>query len=87
MAAAVIAADLLGQEPPAAAYANTCYSLIGPDYGISVAGVYRAEGGKLVEPAGSGGVSPLDGGAHDRAAEARYGAAWYAAICADIWDR
>ena len=87
VAAAVIAADLLGQEPPAAAYANTCYSLIGPDYGISVAGVYRAEGGKLVEPAGSGGVSPLDVGADYRAAEARYGAAWYAAICADIWDR
>jgi hypothetical protein len=52
-----------------------------------VAGIYRAEGGKLVEPAGSGGVSPLDGNAGYRAAEARYGEAWYAAISADIWDR
>ena len=87
VAAAAIAADLLGQEPPVAAYANTCYSLIGPGYGISVAGVYRAEGGRLVEPAGSGGVSPLDGSADYRAAEARYGEDWYAAISADIWDR
>lgn len=87
VAAAAIAAELLGKEPPAASYANTCYSLIGPGYGISVAGVYRAEGGKLVEPAGSGGVSPLDGDAAFRAAEARYGEAWYAAISADIWDR
>lgn len=87
VAAAAIAADLLGQAAPTAAYANTCYSLIGPGYGISVAGIYRAEGGKLVEPAGSGGVSPLDGNAGYRAAEARYGEAWYAAISADIWDR
>lgn len=85
--AAAIAADLLGRASPTAAYANTCYSLIGPGYGISVAGVYRAEGGKLIEPAGSGGVSPLDGHAGYRAAEARYGEAWYAAISADIWDR
>ena len=85
--AAAIAADLLGRAAPTAAYANTCYSLIGPGYGISVAGVYRAEGGKLIEPAGSGGVSPLDGNADYRAAEARYGEAWYAAISADIWGR
>ncbi|GAD23613.1 NAD(P)/FAD-dependent oxidoreductase [Acidovorax sp. MR-S7] len=85
--AAAIAADLLGRAAPTAAYANTCYSLIGPGYGISVAGVYRAEGGKLIEPAGSGGVSPLNGPAGYRAAEARYGEAWYAAISADIWDR
>ena len=85
VAAAAIAADLTGRERPAASYANTCYSLVGQDYGISVAGVYRAKDGKLVEVPGSGGVSPLDGAAAFRAAEARYGAAWYAAISADIW--
>ncbi len=86
VAAAVIAADLAGRPRPEARYANTCYSLIGPDYGISVAGVYHAEAGKLVEAAG-GGVSPLQVDADFRAAEARYGAAWYQAICNDIWDR
>ena len=87
VAAAAIAAELTGQERPTAAYANTCYSLIGPDHGISVAGLYRAQAGQLTEVPDSGGVSPLDGNADFRAAEARYGAAWYAAISADIWDR
>jgi hypothetical protein len=85
MAAAAIAADLLGQPLPAASYANTCYSLIGPGYGISVAGVYRAEAGNIAEIPGSGGVSPLDANVAFRAAEARYGASWYAAISADTW--
>lgn len=85
VAAAAIAAELTGQPLPTAAYANTCYSLIGTDYGISVAGVYRAQEGKLIEVAGSGGVSPMDGNADFRKAEADYGADWYRAISADIW--
>ena len=85
MVAAAIAADLAGQSPPTAAYLNTCYSLVGPDWGISVAGVYRAERGRVVEVPGAGGVSPLDAGAAFRVAEARHGAAWYDAISADIW--
>ena len=83
--AAAITAELAGQEPPPASFVNTCYSLIGPDYGISVAGVYRAEDDKVVEIEGSGGVSPLDAGPDFRRAEADYGAGWYASICADIW--
>ena len=83
--AAAIAAQVRGQDLPAASYANTCYSLIGPGYGISVAGVYRAENGKVIEVPGSGGVSPLDGDQRFRQAEARYGEGWYAAITADIW--
>lgn len=85
VAAAAIAADLAGQDAPRAVFANTCYSLIGPDYGISVAGVYRAEGDTVIEVPDSGGVSPIDAGPDFRAAEARYGAGWYAAITADIW--
>ena len=85
--AAAIAAELLGRPRPQAVYANTCYSLVGPDWGISVAGVYRPQAGRLVDVPGTVGISALDGGAEFRAAEARYGAAWYAAICTDIWDR
>ena len=85
--AAAIAADLLGRPPPQAVYANTCYSLVGPGWGISVAGVYRAQAGRLIDAPHSVGTSPLDGDAAFRAAEARYGAAWYSTICADIWDR
>ncbi|QXZ09568.1 NAD(P)/FAD-dependent oxidoreductase [Comamonas sp. Y33R10-2] len=85
VAAAAIAAELTGQPLPNAAFANTCYSLIGNDYGISVAGVYKSQAGKLIEVANSGGVSPMDGNAAFRKAEADYGAAWYKAISADIW--
>ena len=83
MAAAAIAAELAGRPLPPASYANTCYSLLAPGYGISVAGVYRAEQGRLVEVAG--GVSPLNASPAFRAAEAAYGEAWYAAISADTW--
>ena len=85
VAAAAIAAELTGQPLPTAAYANTCYSLIGNDYGISVAGVYKSQEGKLIEVPDSGGVSPIDGNAAFRKAEADYGSAWYKAISADIW--
>ena len=85
VAAAAIAAELTGQPLPIAASANTCYSLIGNDYGISVAGVYKSQEGKLIEVPDSGGVSPIDGNAAFRKAEADYGSAWYKAISADIW--
>ena len=87
VAAAAIAAELTGKPLPQAAFANTCYSLVGTDYGISVAGVYRTEAGKLIEVAGSGGVSPAQASADFRKREADYGAAWYKAISTDIWDR
>ena len=85
--AAALAAELSGQPAPTAWYANTCYSLLAPGYGISVAGVYRAQQGRIVDLPHSVGVSPLDAPPGHRAAEARHGAAWYAAISADIWDR
>ena len=87
LVAAAIAAELTDQRAPTAWYANTCYSLLAPGYGISVAGVYRAEQGRLVDLPHSVGVSPLDAPPAHRAAEADHGAAWYAAISADIWDR
>ena len=83
LAAAAIAAELTGQPLPTASLANTCYSLVGTHYGISVAGVYRAQDGKLQEVAG--GVSPMQADAGFRKAEAIYGAAWYQAISTDIW--
>ncbi|QIL44696.1 FAD-dependent oxidoreductase [Acidovorax sp. HDW3] len=83
VAAAHIAAALLGQEPPSAPYSNTCYSLIAPGYGISVVGLYRAQGGQLHEMAG--GVSPLNADAAYRSAEATQGQDWYQAITQDIW--
>lgn len=83
VAAAAIVNALAGRPAAAPSFANTCYSLIAPEYGISVAGVYAVKEGKLVET--SGGVSPKDADAEHRKLEAEYGVAWYNAITQDIW--
>lgn len=83
--AASIVAALGGTATPEPVWVNTCYSLIGPDYGISVAGVYRAEDGKVISVEGSGGVSPAEADAAFRKREAQYTLGWYAAITQDIW--
>ncbi|MCC5862195.1 MAG: FAD-dependent oxidoreductase [Gammaproteobacteria bacterium] len=79
------AASLAGDPAPEPIWANTCYSVIGPDYGITVAGVYRVIEGQIAEVPGSGGVSPREADAGFRRREARYAAAWYQAICEDTW--
>ncbi|MGB3387557.1 MAG: FCSD flavin-binding domain-containing protein [Pseudaminobacter sp.] len=83
--AAAIVADLSGQEPPVPSWINTCYSLVGADYGISVADVYRVTEGKIEAVPDSGGVSPTGASEAFRAAEANYAVGWYASISRDIW--
>jgi sulfide dehydrogenase [flavocytochrome c] flavoprotein subunit len=85
VAAAAIVNALAGRPAPAASWANTCYSLIAPDYGISVAGVYQVANGKIVEVKGSGGVSPREASDTVRKLEALHGVAWYNAIAHDTW--
>jgi sulfide dehydrogenase [flavocytochrome c] flavoprotein subunit len=83
--AAAIIADMAGRAPSEPTYVNTCYSLLSPDYGISVAGVYRAGPNGITEIPGSGGVSPKEMDEAFRAEEARYTFGWYTNITADIW--
>lgn len=83
--AAAIAAALEGRDAPDPYWANTCYSLIGPEYGISVAGVYRVQDGVIASVEGSGGLSPMDAPEATRALEAEYAVGWYNAICQDTW--
>ena len=63
--------------PLDATLANTCYSLINPDYGISVAGVYQAEGSRWVSQPGAGGVSPNNVSYDFRRKEALYATDWF----------
>ncbi|MBS9405679.1 FAD-dependent oxidoreductase [Halomonas sp. TRM85114] len=83
--AAAIAATLEGSTAPDPYWANTCYSLIGPEYGISVAGVYRVQDGVIASVEGAGGLSPTDAPEATRALEAEYAVGWYNAICQDTW--
>lgn len=84
--AAAIVSALHGTTMPDPSYVNTCYSLVGPDYGISVAAVYRfADDKGIYKVDGSGGVSPMDADAEFRQQEARYTHGWYASITDDAW--
>jgi NADPH-dependent 2,4-dienoyl-CoA reductase/sulfur reductase-like enzyme len=82
--AAAIVSLLQGKEPSAPSFANTCYSVVGPDYGISVANVFVVKDGKLATAPG-GGVSPAQADAAFRKAEARYAESWYKANAAEVW--
>lgn len=83
--AAAIVSSLAGLGPIEPVWSNTCYSLVSPDYGISVAGVYRAQDGQLISVPGSGGLSPADASLAFRKAEAEYAVGWYEAISQDTW--
>ena len=84
--ASAIAAALNGATPPTPAYTNTCYSIVGEDYGISVAGVYKIADGKLISVEGSGGVSPANASPAVRKREVAYAHSWYNNIVADAFN-
>ncbi|CRI66462.1 Sulfide dehydrogenase (flavocytochrome c), flavoprotein subunit [Thiocapsa sp. KS1] len=83
--AAAILAAIDGEPAPAPSYVNTCYSIIAPEHGISVAGVYRLEDGKIVDVPGAGGVSPADADARTRAMEQQFALDWFRNITSDMF--
>jgi hypothetical protein len=83
--AQAIARMLRNGQAPEPKLINTCYSLVTPDYGISVAGVYAPAKGLLTDIAGAGGVSPANAPASVRAAEAAYAEGWYTTITAEVF--
>jgi NADPH-dependent 2,4-dienoyl-CoA reductase/sulfur reductase-like enzyme len=76
---------LAGEAPVETTLLNTCYSLVAPDYGISVAGVYRPAERVWESVEGAGGVSPLDADDQVRRAEAGYAAHWFGTITARVF--
>lgn len=78
--------DLMaGREPVVPKLVNTCYSLVAPDHGISVAGVYHPENGVLADVAGAGGISPPDASAEVHHREAAYGEDWFRTLTATVF--
>src|SRR2546430_17578910 len=58
--AAAVAKLLAGGSPDEPKLINTCYSLVAPDYGISIVGVDRPADGQIKQVESSTGVSALD---------------------------
>lgn len=83
--AAAILSHFRGEEPVEPSFANTCYSLVTPDYSISVAAVYRLSDGAIKGVEGAGGVSPKEAGADVRSQEAVYAQGWYDSIVYDMF--
>lgn len=83
--AANIVLELAGQEAISAKNVNTCYSLVTPDYAISVAAVYDFKDGKIAAVQGAGGVSPMGASPEFRKQEAEYTRGWYRSITNEVW--
>jgi len=84
VAAAVV--DLVnGREPGAPSWVNTCYSIVAPDDGVSVAMVYNLVDGKVAKVDGAGGLTPMDSSPADRAREVQYAYSWFNNITNDIF--
>ena len=84
--AAAIVARLNGNEPGDPAYTNTCYSMLSPDYGVSVASVHKfdpAHPEKITKLAG--GLSPGKAPDWVRKQEALFNESWYRSIMADTF--
>jgi sulfide dehydrogenase [flavocytochrome c] flavoprotein subunit len=85
-AAAAIVARFAGQEPDEATYVNTCYSIVGEDFGISVAGIYYldAASNTIEDVPGAGGVSPMDASPEVRRREVSYAHSWFKNVIDDM---
>jgi sulfide dehydrogenase [flavocytochrome c] flavoprotein chain len=74
-----------GEKPETPKLINTCYSLVAPDYGVSVAAIYHPVNGQLAEVAGSGGVSPVDAPPSERKEEAELADGWFHTITSEVF--
>ncbi|WP_456376574.1 FCSD flavin-binding domain-containing protein [Thiolapillus sp.] len=83
--AAAIVALLNGGKAPQPSYVNTCYSIIAPGDGISVAMVYAYKDGKIIKVKGSGGLTPSEFDPDMRAREVQYAHSWFKNITADVF--
>ena len=91
VAAAAIVAKVNGLSAPQPYYANTCYSIVGDDYGFSVAHLYRVENGTFKYIKEGSGVSPMvmpdksPVPAVYRKLEAEYADGWLRNVLADAF--
>jgi sulfide dehydrogenase [flavocytochrome c] flavoprotein subunit len=83
--AAAVAALVRDRQPAQPKLINTCYSLVAPGYGISIAGVYQPRDGLLAEVEGAGGTSPLEAPPSVRELEAAYAQDWFRTITSEVF--
>ena len=82
---AAILASFNGHDMADPSYVNTCYSLVAPDYGISVAAVYRLAEDRSEIKKVAGGLTPSDASADALQREVLYAYSWYDNMVADMF--
>jgi NADPH-dependent 2,4-dienoyl-CoA reductase/sulfur reductase-like enzyme len=83
--AAALAHLLAGGKPPAAQLPSNCYSLVAPDYAISISGVFAPVNGEYAEVDNSIHSSPLDAPPALRAEDAKKADAWFRTTTNEIF--
>ncbi len=84
--AAAVVALLNEGEVGVPSYVNTCYSIAGPEWGISVAAVYKlGADGVITSVPDSGGVTPMDASEESHKREVEYAYSWYKNIVHDAF--
>jgi len=83
--AAAVVELVNGREAGTPSWVNTCYSIVAPDDGISVAMVYNLVDGKVAKVEGSGGLTPMDSSPAERKREVQYAYSWFNNITHDIF--
>ena len=88
VAAAAIAARFAGREPGDPTFVNTCYSVVGEDFGISVAAVYSldAASNTILPIKGAGGLSPANASPEIRKREVSYAHSWFRNVINDMME-
>ena len=85
LAAAAIVRLLKGEAPAAAHLASNCYSVVAPDYAISITGEFAPVNGEYTEVDNSIRSSPLDAPLTVRADDAKKADAWFSAATSEIF--
>jgi sulfide dehydrogenase [flavocytochrome c] flavoprotein subunit len=85
VAARAIVDGLRGRSAAAPAYANVCYSFLGPNEAISIVDVFRPSAEGITPVLDASGTSAPGDDTKVHAEEARYAEGWYAAMTTEIW--
>jgi sulfide dehydrogenase [flavocytochrome c] flavoprotein subunit len=88
--AASLTARFNGLPAPEAIYTNTCYSVVGHDWGFSVVHLFRVDGGQWVYVKSGSGISPVTMGSKPvpriyRRLEVEYADGWLRNVMADAF--
>ncbi len=83
--AMAVVASLHEKPTEVPSYVNTCYSIVAPDYGISVAAVYKLSEDKSNIEKIAGGLTPMDATDFAREREVEYAHSWFENIVQDMF--